>query len=198
MLLTILIILILAVPVTWAVCQNGLVAARERVNEGWAGITVQLKRRHALVPNLVQAAKTAMAHEHAIFDKLLEARTQAVTAMTSGTQDGVSEAEAALSAALSSFIGYAEDTPELTANENTQLLQKQLEETEDQIAAARRLYNGNVAAYNIRIDQIPWSFVASRGQFDKAALFEVSAVEMQRISQDVSLSDLGFGEAGKS
>ena len=198
MLLTLLILFVLAIPLTWALCQNRLVAARERVSEGWSGITVQLKRRHALVPNLVQAAKTAMAHENAIFDKLLEARTQAVAAMSDGSQAAVTEAEAGLSEALGRFIGYAEDTPELTANENTRLLQKQLEETEDQIAAARRLYNGNVAAYNTKIDQIPWSFVASRGQFEKARLFEVSAVEMERISQDVSLSDLGFGAEEKS
>ncbi|MEO0917598.1 MAG: LemA family protein [Pseudomonadota bacterium] len=193
MLTTIVILIIIGVPVTWAICQNGLVAAREKVSEGWSGITVQLKRRHALVPNLVQAAQTAMNHENEIFDKLLEARTTAAAALTSGAQDEVNQAEAALTAALSRFAGYAEDTPEITANDNIQLLQKQLEETEDQIAASRRLYNGNVAAYNTRLDQIPWSFVAARGDFSKAKLFEVSQAEMATISQDVALSDLGFG-----
>ncbi|MEO1641331.1 MAG: LemA family protein [Pseudomonadota bacterium] len=190
---TIVILIIIGVPVTFAICQNGLVAAREKVSEGWAGITVQLKRRHALVPNLAQAAQTAMQHENAIFDRLLEARQAAAAALTGGGQDAVNEAEAELTAALNQFAGYAEDTPEITANENIQLLQKQLEETEDQIAAARRLYNGNVAAYNTKLDQIPWSFVAKRGDFQKARLFEVSQSEMQKISQDVVLSDLGFG-----
>ena len=136
---TFLILIIIGVPVTWAICQNGLVAARERVSEGWSGITVQLKRRHALVPNLVQAAQTAMNHESAIFEKLLEARPTAAAALTKGSPEEVNAAEAELTAALSQFAGYAEDTPEITANDNIQLLQKQLEETEDQIAASRRL-----------------------------------------------------------
>ncbi len=193
MLLTVVILIIIGVPVTWAICQNGLVAAREKTSEGWSGITVQLKRRHALVPNLVQAAQTAMSHENEIFDKLLTARTAAAAALTAGAQEEITRAETALTAALSQFAGYAEDTPEITANDSIQLLQKQLEETEDQIAAARRLYNGNVAAYNTLLDQIPWSFVAARGDFERAKLFEVSEAEMQTISKDVALSDLGFG-----
>jgi len=194
MLTTLLILLIIGVPTVWAICQNGLVAAREKVSEGWSGITVQLKRRHALVPNLVQAARSAMAHEEGIFERLLEARQTAAAALTAGAPEEIGAAEAALSAALSNFAGYAEDTPEITANENIKLLQKQLEETEDQIAAARRLYNGNVAAYNTKIDQIPWSFVAARGDFNKATLFEVSAAEMAKISQDISVADLGLGD----
>ena len=193
MLTTLLILLIIAVPVTWALSQNALVAARERVNEGWSGITVQLKRRHALVPNLVEAAKTAMSHENAIFDKLLEARTKAVRLLSTGTPEEITAAEAELTAALNGFVGYAEDTPEITANDNIKLLQSQLEETEDQIAAARRLFNGNVTAYNMKLDQVPYSFIAARGGFERATLYEVDAAEFARISQDVSVSSLGLG-----
>lgn len=191
-------LIIIAIPVTWAICQNGLVAAKARVDEGWAGITVQLKRRHALVPNLVQAVQTAMSHENSIFDRLLEARAQAVAALAGGDQADVTKAEADLTAALNGFVGYAEDTPEITANENTRLLQKQLEETEDQIAAARRLFNGNVTAYNTKIQQIPWSVVAGRGDFPKASLYEVDGAELARISKDVSLAEMGFGAGEKS
>ena len=193
MLTTLIILIIIAIPVTWALSQNALVAGRERVNEGWSGITIQLKRRHALIPNLVQAAQTAMTHENSIFDKLLAARTEAVRLVSSGSRDEITEAEAHLTAALNDFVGYAEDTPEITANGNIQLLQTQLEETEDQIAAARRLYNGNVTVYNMRLDQIPYSYVAARGGFERAALFEVDEAEFRRISQDLSVSDLGLG-----
>ena len=193
MLTTLIILIIIAIPVTWALSQNALVAGRERVNEGWSGITIQLKRRHALIPNLVQAAQTAMSHENSIFDKLLAARTEAVRLVSSGSRDEITEAEAHLTAALNDFVGYAEDTPEITANGNIQLLQTQLEETEDQIAAARRLYNGNVTVYNMRLDQIPYSYVAARGGFERAALFEVDEAEFRRISQDLSVSDLGLG-----
>ncbi|MEO0917056.1 MAG: LemA family protein [Pseudomonadota bacterium] len=193
MLTTIIILLIIAIPVIWALSQNTLVATRERVNEGWSGITIQLKRRHALVPNLVDAAKTAMAHETAIFDRLLDARTEAVRRLSSGSPAEITEAEATLTAALNDFVGYAEDTPEITANENIKLLQSQLEETEDQIAAARRLYNGNVTAYNMKLDQVPYSFVASRGGFQRASLYEVDEAEFKRISQDVSVAGLGLG-----
>ncbi len=194
MLTALIIALIIGIPVTWAVCQNGLVAGRERVNEGWSGITVQLKRRHALVPNLVQAAQTAMSHETEIFDKLLAARTAAANALGAQDQAEITQAEANLSEALQSFAAYTEDTPEITATENLQLLQRQLEETEDQIAAARRLFNGNVAAYNTKIAQIPWSLVAGRGGFERATMFEVSSTEMARIELDTSLSDLGLGK----
>lgn len=193
MLTTLIVLIVIAIPVTWAFAQNALVATRERVNEGWSGITIQLKRRHALVPNLVEAAKTAMAHETAIFDKLLEARAQAARLLSSGAREEITQAEAALTAALNDFVGYAEDTPEITANDNIKLLQAQLEETEDQIAAARRLYNGNVTAYNMKLDQVPYSFVATRGGFQRAALYEVDAAEFKRISQDISVAELGLG-----
>ncbi|MEL6882913.1 MAG: LemA family protein [Pseudomonadota bacterium] len=195
MLTTLVIVIVLAVPVTWALSQNALVAGRERVKEGWSGITIQLKRRHALVPNLVEAAKTAMAHETARFDKLLDARTEAARLLRTGSPDEITHAEAGLTAALNDFVGYAEDTPEITANDNIKLLQSQLEETEDQIAAARRLYNGNVTAFNMKLDQIPYSFVASRGGFERAALFEVDQAEFKRISADISVKGLGLGGA---
>ena len=193
MLTTLIILVIIAIPVTWAVSQNALVAGRERVNEGWSGITIQLKRRHALVPNLVQAAQTAMSHENAIFDKLLGAREEAVRLMSGGTPEEITRGEAQLTSALNDFVSYAEDTPEITANENIRLLQSQLEETEDQIAAARRLYNGNVTSYNMKLEQVPYSFVAGRGGFERASLYDVDAAEFKRISADLSVAALGLG-----
>ena len=160
------------------VCHNMLVDARQRVQEGWSGVTVQLKRRHVLVANLVDAARSAMTHETAILDRILEARTRALEALA--RSDQVTEAEAALSDALGRFVAYAEDNALVTATATIALLRKQVGETEDQIAAARRLVNGNVQAHNTRALSIPRSVVARLNRFEPAAMFEVDPVEMKK------------------
>ena len=162
------------------VCHNMLVGARQRVQEGWSGITVQLKRRHVLVANLVDAARSAMTHETAILDRILEARTRALDALARSDQAAVTEAEAALSDALGRFVAYAEDNALVTATATIALLRKQVEETEDQIAAARRLVNGNVQAHNTRALSIPRSVVARLNRFEPAAMFAVDPVEMKK------------------
>ncbi|MEM9279308.1 MAG: LemA family protein [Pseudomonadota bacterium] len=161
---------------------NGLVKAKFKVEEGWSGITVQLKRRHELVPNLVSAVRSAMEHETAILDAIIDARLNALSALAKGDHGEVNEAEAALSSALGKFVGYTEDNPEVTATANIGQLQSQLEETEDQISAARRLYNGNVQAYNTKVMSIPWNFIASMKGFKIEAMYDVSPVEMKQIS----------------
>ena len=171
-------------------CYNSLMAAKVRVDEGWSGITVQLKRRHALVPNLVQAARTAMSHEEAILDRIIEARSSALEALAGNNQGAIAQAEERLSQALGSFVAYTEDNPQITANENLALLQKQLEETEDQVAASRRIFNGNVAAYNTRLASIPWNIVAGMKGLTPSDMFEVDDSEMKRISQDPTLDGL--------
>lgn len=192
------IILILAVLIGgYVIGYNGLVQGKLKVEEGWSGITVQLKRRHELVPNLVDAARTAMQHDTAMLDKILDARSNALEALTSGDQQTVMQAESALSGALRGFVGYSEDNPEISATENIQLLQKQLEETEDQIAASRRLFNGNVQAYNAKVLSLPWNFIANMKGFTPATMFEVSATEMAAISKPVRIADMGMDGAQK-
>lgn len=167
---------------------NSLVNAKLKVDEAWSGITVQLKRRHDLIPNLVEAVRSAMGHEASIIDKILSARSEALQALATGDHGDVNKAEAVLSSALSSFVGYAEDNPEITATTNIGQLQSQLEETEDQIAAARRLFNGNVQAYNAKIISIPWSFIASIKGFKTEAMYEVDRVELKAISTAPSVN----------
>lgn len=186
----ILILLVGVVIGTYVLCYNTLMSAKFRVDEAWSGITVQLKRRHALVPNLVQAAKTAIGHEQAIIDKIVTARSAALEALASDKQADIAKAEAGLSQALGQFIAYTEDNPEITANENLLVLQKQLEETEDQVAAARRIYNGNVQAYNTRVASIPWNFVAGLNKLRPSQMFELDAAEMKEVSKDPSLDAL--------
>ncbi len=185
-----LILLVGIVIGTYVLCYNTLMSAKFRVDEAWSGITVQLKRRHALVPNLVQAAKTAIGHEQAIIDKIVMARSAALEALASDKQADIAKAEAGLSQALGQFIAYTEDNPEITANENLLVLQKQLEETEDQVAAARRIYNGNVQAYNTRVASIPWNFVAGLNKLKPSQMFELDAAEMKEVSKDPSLDAL--------
>lgn len=174
-------------------CYNGLMKARQKVDEAWSGITVQLKRRHELVPNLVHAAKIAMKHEDAMLQKIMDTRNAAVAALASSNPETINNAEAALGAELTKFVGYSEDNPELRATENISKLQTQLEETEDQISAARRLFNGNVQAYNTKVLSIPWNFIARMKGMELAKMFEVDAVELKAISKSPTLDQLNIG-----
>jgi len=193
-------ILLALVAGTYVFCHNTLMSARFRVDEGWSGIIVQLKRRHALVPNLVQAARTALGHEQAIVERIVTARTQALEALAGDARSGdvqndeghaeIAKAEAGLSRALGQFLAYTEDNPELSANENLVILQKQLEETEDQVAAARRIYNGNVQAYNTRVASIPWNLVADLKKMKPSRMFTLDDTELETISRDPSLEAL--------
>ena len=111
-----------------------------------------------------------------------------------GPIEKINQAEGALTSALQSFVGYTEDNPEITATQNIHLLQKQLEETEDQIAASRRLFNGNVQAYNTKVLSIPWNFIADRKGFTTTAMFTVDKTEMKALSQSVNVADLGLDD----
>ena len=158
---------------------NGLGIAATKIEQGWAGIEVQLKRRHDLTPQLVSAVRSAMAHETAILSAILEAREKAMGVITTHDPAAVAESEAVLSKALNRLLAYAEDNPEITATANIRTLQKQLEETEDQIAAARRLYNGNVQNLNARIASFPGNLVANLHRFRTAAPFALARAEQQ-------------------
>jgi LemA protein len=157
--------------------QNRLASARNSVGNGLAGIHVQLKRRHDLVPALVATVRSAVVQENRIFDRLLDTRGRAVVAL-GGDLAEVEVAEAELTAGLRSFFGYAEDHPEITSTANILELQKQLEECEDQISAARRLYNGNVERYNTMLDAIPSSWVGAVLRFERAPFFTLDAEQL--------------------
>ena len=166
----IVIALLLLVGLTYVLVRNGIISLRNRADEAWSGIDVQLKRRHDLVPNLVESVKGYATHERATFEKVTQARAAAMQAQ--GPAEA-GKAETALSQALGGLRVVAEQYPELRATENFQQLQRQLSELEDEIQASRRIYNSNVQAYNTRIQQFPGSIIANQGGFTAKTFFEI-------------------------
>jgi LemA protein len=162
--------LILLAGLIFVLIRNSMVASRNRVDAAWSGIDVQLKRRHDLVPNLVETVKGYATHEQAVFTKTTEARAEA---MKAGTVEATQQAEAKLSGALADLRAVAENYPNLRATENFQQLQRDLNEIEDQIQASRRIYNSNVQAYNTKIQIFPNSIIANSGGFTAREFFEI-------------------------
>jgi LemA protein len=162
--------LLLIVGLIGVLTYNGMVGSRNRVDEAWSGIDVQLKRRHDLIPNLVETVKGYASHERGTFEKVTQARADAMQA--SGVQAS-QQAESKLSGALADLRAVAENYPDLRATENFQRLQADLTEVEDEIQAARRIYNSNVQAYNTKIQIFPNSIVAGVGNFTKREFFEI-------------------------
>ena len=156
---------------------NGMVRARNRVDEAWSGIDVQLKRRHDLIPNLVETVKGYAAHEKEVFEAVTQARANAMSAQAAGPAGAaqVAQAEGALTGALGRLFAVAEAYPQLRATENFQQLQAELTNTEDQIAGARRIYNGNVQDYNTRIQTFPGAVFAGMFGFTKREFFEIDS-----------------------
>jgi LemA protein len=162
---------VLAALTLWLVLSyNALVKARNKVDEAWSGIDVQLKRRHDLVPNLVETVKGYAVHERETLEGVTEARAAAVEASEPGA---VERAEARLTGALGTINALAEAYPQLRAAENFQRLQAELAGVEDEIQAARRIYNSNVEHYNTRTQQFPTLLVAGPLSFRPREFFEV-------------------------
>ena len=165
--------------------RNGIISSRNRVDEAWSGIDVQLKRRHDLVPNLVESVKGYAAHESQVFEKATEARAEAMSARGVGE---TSAAETKLSGALTDLRAVAENYPQLRATENFQQLTRQLSELEDEIQASRRIYNSNVQSYNTSIQQFPGSIIANQGGFTAREFFEIEDAT-ERSTPEVSFSN---------
>ncbi len=156
----------------WAVVtNNSFIRARNKVDEAWSGIDVQLKRRHDLVPNLVETVKGYAEHESATLAAVTQARA---VAMGAGSGEPRADAERHLTSALDGIRVVAEQYPELRASENFQRLMAELSELEDQIQASRRIYNGNVNAYNTKIQLFPSSLVAG-SKFTPRELFQLDS-----------------------
>jgi LemA protein len=171
-------IIVIAV-IYWIAKRNSFIGARNRVDESWSGIDVQLKRRHDLVPNLVETVKGYAAHESQVFEKATKARAEAMSARGVGD---TAKAENQLTGALTDLRAVAENYPQLRATENFQQLSRNLSELEDEIQAARRIYNSNVQAYNTDIQQFPGSIVANQGNFTEREFFEIDEGEREPVS----------------
>ncbi len=164
--------------------RNSIIAARNRVDESWSGIDVQLKRRHDLVPNLVETVKGYAEHESQTFEKTTKARAEAMAAESVGD---TAQAEQKLTQALADLRAVAENYPTLRATENFQQLSRNLSELEDEIQASRRIYNSNVQAYNTDIEQFPGSIIANQGGFTAREFFEIEdAAEREPVSVSFS------------
>jgi LemA protein len=163
--------LLLLIGLIYVLIRNSLVSLRNQVDEAWSGIDVQLKRRHDLVPNLVETVKGYASHERETFERVTQARAAAMQAQG---PEQASQAESQLSAALGGLRVVAEQYPQLRATENFQQLQRQLSELEDEIQASRRIYNSNVQDYNTRIQQWPMSMIARQGGFTDKPFFEIT------------------------
>ena len=164
------------------VTYNGLVTLKLRVDEAWSDITVQLKRRLDLIPNLVNSVKGYAAHESGVFEKVTEARANALNAK------GVKETAAAenqFEGALKSLFAVAEAYPDLKANQNFLQLQQELVDTEDKIQAARRFYNGGVRDLNTKIQVFPNNIFAGMLGFKQREFFEVE--DMASVQQPVEV-----------
>ena len=149
---------------------NRLVRLRNRSENAWAQVDVQLRRRYDLIPNLVETVRGYASHERATFEEVTKARTRAQQATTVEDQ---AAAENMLTAAIGRLFAVAEDYPELRATENFQQLQAQLEETEQKIAVARQVYNDTVLTYDTALESVPTNVVASMFGFRPRPYFEV-------------------------
>ena len=164
--------LLLVVAVFFGVVYNSLVSLKNRVDEAWSDITVQLKRRADLIPNLIETVKGYAAHESKVFQDVTEARTAVMDATNKGPKE-TAAAENQFEGALKSRFAVAENYPQLRATENFQQLSAELVDTEDKIQASRRFYNGGVRDLNTKIEQFPSNLVASMFGFVKREFFEV-------------------------
>jgi len=171
MLLLYIFLAIVFVIVAWFIAAyNGFVRLKNRAKEAWSDIEVQLKRRYDLIPNLVETVKGYASHEKQLFEKVTQARAQAISAQ------GIAEkaqAENALSATLKSLFAVSEAYPDLKASVNFLELQRELTDTEDKIQAARRFYNSNVRDLAIKIESFPSNIIANIFNFKPMELFEL-------------------------
>ena len=165
------ILAVIVVLVIWVISiYNGLVAMRQRVNQSFADIDVQLKQRHDLIPNLVETVKGYAAHERGTLEAVIQARNSAMTAQ--GTEQKVA-AENMLSGALRQLFALSESYPNLTANENFQQLQGELSDIENKLAASRRFFNNSVSEFNTGIQRFPTVLFAAILGFTQRPFFDL-------------------------
>jgi LemA protein len=156
---------------------NGLIRLKNQVDEAWADIDVQLKRRHDLIPNLVETVKGYAAHEKETLDRVIAARNSAMQAQSSGNREELEKAENTLSGTLKSIFALSEAYPDLKANQNFMALQQELTNTEDKIQASRRFYNGNVRDFNTKLQVFPTNLIGNMLGFTKREFFEIAESE---------------------
>lgn len=183
---TLVVLAIVGAILVWLVLMyNGLVTLRNQIQNAWQQIDVQLKRRHDLIPNLVNTVKGYMQFERDTLEKVVSARNRAVSAV--GTAQ-IAEAEGQLTQAVGRLFALMENYPDLKANQNVLQLQEELTSTENRIGFARQLYNDLVARYNIRQQTFPANLMVGPMGFSPADYFHIDAAERATPKVDLSLS----------
>jgi LemA protein len=177
-LILIIIVAVIAAALAVAGIYNGLVKRRNQVNNSWSQIDVQLKRRHDLIPNLVEAVKGYMEFEKATLTQVINARAAAVSAAPQGPQ-AQAQAENMLTGALRQLFAVVENYPDLKANQNVMSLQEELTSTENKISFARQFYNDSVMTYNVRIQQFPSNLIAGMFNFTERQFFQAEETDKE-------------------
>ncbi|MCP6718362.1 MAG: LemA family protein [Patescibacteria group bacterium] len=180
MIFTIILAILAVIFVLVVGIYNSLVKFKNRAQEAWADIDIQLKRRYNLIPNLVETVKGYASHEKEIFTKIADARAKAMGAKDIKEKG---QAENMLSETLKSLFAVSEDYPDLKASQNFLELQRELRDTEDKVQASRRFYNGNVRDLNIKLETFPANLIVGILGFKKMDLFELIEPEKREAPQ---------------
>lgn len=176
---------VVLIVIVLAAMYNGLVRLNQQAKEAWSDITVQLKRRYDLIPNLISTVKGYAKHEKEVFENVTKARANALSAQDKGVKE-TAKAENQFEAALKSLFAVSENYPQLRATENFQKLQDELTDTEDKIMASRRFYNGVVRDFNTRRTVFPTNiFAGMLGFREDKEFFELEEAEMASVNKPV-------------
>lgn len=171
-------IIVIVLLVVWVISiYNGLIQSRQRVNNAWSQIDVQLQRRFDLIPNLLETVKGYMKHEESVLTKVTELRSSWANAKTVGEK---AELNNELSGALKTIMAVSESYPDLKANQNFSELQEELQNTENKISFSRQFYNDTVTKYNTKLEVVPSNIVASLFHFEPAELFKAESEEARK------------------
>jgi LemA protein len=181
----ILLIIVAVIAIYLVMAYNGLVRLKNEIDNAWKQIDVQLKRRHDLIPNLVEAVKGYMQFERDTLTQVVEARNRAVAAPNQASQVA---AENQLTAGLGRLLAIMENYPQLKADQNVMQLQEQLTTTENQLTFARQAYNDVVLNYNTRIQSVPTNFIANNFGFTPAEYFKIDETDKAVPKVDLSLN----------
>jgi LemA protein len=184
------VVLIVVIIVAAIFMYNSLVRLRNKVDEAWAQISVQLKRRHDLIPPLVSSVKGYAAHERGTLEAVIQARNSAASVTGSpSSAASAGQAEEALTGALNKLFALTESYPDLKANTNFLQLQQQLVDTEDRIAFSRQYYNDTVRQWNTKIQTIPFNLLAGTMNAEKAEYFEIQDITGAKYAEAISPED---------
>lgn len=180
------VIAVLVVLLLWVIgLYNGLIRLRNRTTEAWSDIDVQLKRRHDLIPNLVNSVKGYMEHEKSLLENITKARSQAMDAQKGGNTEQLAKAENELGGMLGKLQIAVEAYPDLKANQNVAQLMDELSDTENKIQASRRFYNGQVRDFNIKVETFPNNLIAGMLRFTKFDFFEADETEKENVKVEL-------------